>query len=111
MHPSTGHTDCENAFINLKNHLSTALILSFPQFDSDADDFSLYTDASGMGVGAVMEQSGKVFAYASRSLTQAERQYSTIQKECLAIMLLNSFVITSWADTLTCTQTMHHSNG
>jgi len=60
--------------------------LSFPQFDSNADNFSLYTDASLVGVGAVLEQSGKVIAYASRSLTQAERQYSTIQKECLAIV-------------------------
>ena len=84
--PFHWNTDCENAFINLKNRLSTAPILSFSQFDSDADDFSLYTDASTVGVGTVMEQSGKVIAYASRSLTQAERQCSTIQKECLAIV-------------------------
>ena len=64
-----------------------------------------------MGVGAVLEQSGKVIVYVSRSLTQAERQYGTIQKSVLLLfMLLNSFVITSWANTLTCTQTTHHSN-
>jgi len=80
------NTDCENDFINLKTRLSTAPILSFPQFDSNADNFSLYTDASSVGVGAVLEQSSKVIVYASRSLTQAERQYSTIQKECLAIV-------------------------
>ena len=80
------NTDCENAFINLKTRLSTAPILSYPQFDSNADDFSLYTDASSVGVGAVLEQSGKIIAYASRSLTKAERQYSTIQRECLSIV-------------------------
>ena len=31
--------DCVNAFNNLKNQLSTAPILSFPQFDSNADNF------------------------------------------------------------------------
>ena len=38
--------DCVNAFNNLKNQLFTEPILSVPQFDSNADNFSLYTDAS-----------------------------------------------------------------
>ena len=46
----------------------------------------LQTDASAVGVGAVLEQGGHVIAYASRSLNQAEQQYSVIQKECLAIV-------------------------
>ena len=78
--------ECENAFAGLKNRLSTAPILSFPQFDSKADVFLLYTDASSVGLGAVLEQNDAVIAYASRALTQGERQYSTIQKECLAIV-------------------------
>ena len=80
------NTDCENAFINLKTYLYTAPILSYPQFDSNADDFSLYTDASSVRVGAVLEQHGKVIAYASRSLMKVKRQYSAIQKECLDIV-------------------------
>ena len=44
----------------------------------------LQTDASSVGVGAVLEQGGKVVAYASRALSKAERQYSVIQRECLA---------------------------
>ena len=39
-----------------------------------------------MGLGAILEQSGYVIAYASRSLTSAERNYSVIQRECLAII-------------------------
>ena len=48
--------------------------------------FVLQTDASSSGVGAILEQGGYVIAYASRTLTHAEQQYSVIQKECLAII-------------------------
>jgi len=107
--PFNWNTNCENAFINLTTQMSMAPILSFPHCDSNADNFSLYTDASSVGVGGVLEQSGKVIAYASRSLAQAERQNSTIV--FLLFMLLSSFVITSWAAILTCSQTTNYSNG
>jgi len=43
----------------------------------------LQMDASAIGLGAVLEQHGHVIAYASRSLTVSERNYSVIQRECL----------------------------
>ena len=46
----------------------------------------LHTDASAHGLGAVLEQDNRVVAYASCSLTSSERNYSVIQKECLAII-------------------------
>ena len=76
--------ECQTAFITLKEKLMQAPILVYPRFDSNAPLFVLQTDASSVGVGAVLEQDGKVVAYASRALTKAERQYSVIQRECLA---------------------------
>ena len=76
--------ECEQAFFILKEKLVQAPILTFPKFDEGADMFELQTDASAVGVGAILEQGGHVVAYASRALTKAERQYSVIQRECLA---------------------------
>ena len=51
--------------------------------------FILQTDASGEGVGAVLSQGedDRPIAYFSRKLLSRERAYSTVEKECLAIVL------------------------
>ena len=74
------------AFTTLKNCLLQAPVLTYPRFTPDASTFVLQTDASAVGLGAVLEQDGHVVAYASRSLTTPEQQYSVIQKECLAVI-------------------------
>ena len=78
--------NCQLAFETLKKSLTQAPVLAYPNFSSSASQFQLQTDASAIGLGAILEQGGKVVAYASRTLIQAEQNYSVIQRECLAIV-------------------------
>ena len=77
---------CDHAFQTLKNKLTEAPILVHPKFDKQASTIILQTDASAIGLGAVLEQEGHVIAYASRTLSTSECNYSVIQRECLAIV-------------------------
>ena len=63
-----------------------APIVEFPNFSTAASPFVVCTDASSIGIGAVLEQDCHVIAYASRALTKSEKQYSVIQRECLALV-------------------------
>jgi len=78
----------QKAFEELKEKLIQYPILAYPDYEKE---FILMTDASGIGLGAVLSQlndKGKevVIAYASRSLNPAEKKYAITDQECLAIM-------------------------
>ena len=80
---------CQAAFDELRERLTTAPILGFPDFSKP---FRLETDASHEGLGAVLSQlkDGKyqVIAYASRRLRPTERNmqnYSSMKLELLAL--------------------------
>ncbi|XP_033236139.1 uncharacterized protein [Drosophila pseudoobscura] len=77
----------EKAFEELKIRLTEAPVLACPDF---SEKFSLQTDASEQGLGAVLTQKirdeERVIAYASRRLSKAEENYSVTEKECLAIV-------------------------
>jgi len=78
----------QESFLLLKSHLCSAPILAYPQFDRP---FTLQTDASDVGLGAVLTQfdlSGRehVISYASRSLSDREKKYSATEKEALAVV-------------------------
>ena len=77
----------EKAYASLKAMLTSAPILRIPDVHKP---FVLRTDASDVGLGAVLMQTydGKLFpvSYASRKLLDRERNYSTIEKECLAVV-------------------------
>jgi hypothetical protein len=63
--------------------------LAYPNPDLAYD---LHTDASNVGLGIALVQSGRPVAFASKTLSPAEQNYSTTEKECLAIVwALNYF--------------------
>ncbi|XP_061184347.1 uncharacterized protein LOC133192347 [Saccostrea echinata] len=77
----------ENAFITLKTALTVTPVLKLPVLN---ETFVLQTDASDRGVGAVLIQyengMKKPVAYASKKLSKCQVNYSTIEKECYAII-------------------------
>lgn len=77
----------EEAFETLKSLLCKEPILQLPNFDKQ---FILRTDASKEGIGAVLmqESNGQAFpvSYYSRKLRAAEKNYSTVELELLAVV-------------------------
>ncbi|WMV21103.1 hypothetical protein MTR67_014488, partial [Solanum verrucosum] len=65
---------CEESFQTLKERLVSAPILSLP---NGLEGFVVYCDASRIGLGCVLMQSGNVIAYASRQLKVHEKNYPT----------------------------------
>ncbi|GJS71328.1 putative reverse transcriptase domain-containing protein [Tanacetum coccineum] len=66
--------ETENAFQTLKDKLCNAPVLALPD---RPEDFVVYCDASGLGLGCMLMQKGKVIAYASRQLKVHEKNYTT----------------------------------
>jgi hypothetical protein len=78
----------QQAFEELKHRLITAPVLAHPNFQKP---FILYTDASTIGLGAVLAQvqeDGKErpIAYHARTLRGAEKNYPITELECLAVI-------------------------
>ncbi|KAK7899105.1 hypothetical protein WMY93_019958 [Mugilogobius chulae] len=73
----------EDAFKRIKDKITKVPVL---KYYSPEEELTLQCDASETGLGAALTQGGKPVAYASRALTQTERGYAQIEKECLAIV-------------------------
>ncbi|KAL0396045.1 UNVERIFIED_CONTAM: Retrovirus-related Pol polyprotein from transposon.6 [Sesamum calycinum] len=79
--------DCQEAFDELKRALTSAPIIQPPDWSTP---FEIMCDASNYAVGAVLgqkiEKTHHVIYYASKTLDAAQCNYSTTEKELLAIV-------------------------
>ncbi|GJX08370.1 reverse transcriptase domain-containing protein [Tanacetum coccineum] len=78
--------ECIQAFQTLKKKLTEAPILIAPDWDQP---FELMCDASDYAIGAVLgqriEKHFRPIHYASKTMTEAESNYTTTEKEMLAV--------------------------
>ena len=85
--PFVWQEEQETAFNQLKEVLILAPVLGVPR---DEGVFTVDRDASAVGVGTVLSQQQDghevVIAYASRTLSRAERNYDVTRKELLAVV-------------------------
>ena len=82
------------AFIEVKELLTSAPVLHFPQYHKP---FIIHVDTSDCGVGAFLAQKEDdeelaIIAYFSKRLTSSQHHYSATPKECLAVVL----AVTHW---------------
>ena len=79
--------ECDKAFRCLQEALTSTPVLAYPTPDGP---FTLDTDASDVGIGAVLsqEQNGEehVIAYFSRTSEKPERSYRVTRRELLAVV-------------------------
>lgn len=107
----------------IKNALAVSPVLSSPDYDRQ---FIVQTDASDRGLGAVLSQTNDQgedvpIAYYSRKLQPRQIRYSSIEKECLAIvaglqhfqpyLIGHDFVIQTDHRALSYIETMRNANG
>ena len=76
----------QQVFDTLKTALTSSTVMRNPDLKQT---FILQTDASNIGVGALLSQGQdeRPIAYFSRKVLDWEGNYSTVEKECLAVVL------------------------
>jgi hypothetical protein len=87
--PFVWTNDCEVSYQALKNKLVNAPILALPE---SGKRFTVYMDASRIGLGCVLMQEGRVISYGSRQLKKHVGNYPTHDLEFAAIV----FALKSW---------------
>ena len=74
---------CQSNFERLKEILVEAPVLIQP---TSGRDYTMYSDASRIGLGCVLMQHGKVVAYASRQLKPHKQNYPTLDLELAVVV-------------------------
>jgi len=75
--------EATSALNHLKEALTTALILGFPDFNKP---FVVETDPSAYGIGAVLMQEGRPLAFLSKTLGPRWQKLFLYEKELLAVV-------------------------
>ena len=74
---------CEESFQELKKRLTTASVLIT---SVSGEKYTVFCDASRVGLGCVLMQKGRVVAYASRKLKKHEENYPTHDLELAVVV-------------------------
>lgn len=74
----------DSAFAKLKRAMSSIPVLALPDFQKLF--VSLECDASGIGIGTVLQQEGHPLAFTSKDLSPLHQQMSAYDKEMMAIV-------------------------
>ena len=76
-------SECDVAFHTLRTLLTSAPVLAQPNIEKP---FDVFYDASGIGLGGVLMQVGRVITYISRQLQKHEVNYPTHDLELAAVV-------------------------
>jgi hypothetical protein len=76
--------ECQQAVEEVKAVMASDVLLTYSNHNLP---FEIYTDASDYQMGAAIIQNGKVVAYWSRKFNGAQKNYSTMEKELLAVVM------------------------
>ena len=72
------------SFWELKDRLTSAPVLTLPKC---GENYTVYCDASRVGLGFVLMQAGKFISYASRQLKVHKKNYPTYDPKLAAVVL------------------------
>ena len=71
--------ECQDAFENIKKELSSATLLSYPNFKLP---FVIHADASGTQLGGVISQNNRPIAFYSRKLNEYQKNTVLPKRSC-----------------------------